>query len=187
MGQIHKLFFSFAEWGHSHTYVKLTLANGCLSESKGVNKTFTVSGKANSHLGFALSSTWVNWETLTGKVGASTNSKDMWVVDPSNRLQTSKLSSVCVTSCTAHIQYWQAIVICLHSLMWVIVSQWLHSKAQINAPIPPHNPAEFATLLYFVQMERTSDQQLFIHTWHKQSTGERWTQWCNLVATFINL
>lgn len=50
----------------------------------------------------ALHEVELQW-TLTGKVTATTNSKDMYVVDHSHGLQTSTQISGCVTSCTAHI------------------------------------------------------------------------------------
>lgn len=56
---------------------------------------------------------WLRVEFNFGARRASTNSKEVCVVDPSDGLQTSTF--LCVTSCTAHIQ--QVMVIHLHSLM----------------------------------------------------------------------
>lgn len=42
--------------------------------------------------------------------------KEVCLIDPSGVLQTSNLTSVCVTPCTAHIQHWQTMAIHLHTL-----------------------------------------------------------------------
>lgn len=78
---------------------------------------FYASIGVKKYISFWWQSKFASWFStlVTLTLAATTNRKDDCVVDPSNGLQTSKLISVCATSCTAHISSWQAMVIRLHS------------------------------------------------------------------------
>lgn len=59
-----------------------------------------------------------------GEAAATTNNKDVGMVTPSNRPQTSKVSSLCFTASTAHIHHPQVVFNCLRLCTACVTPTW---------------------------------------------------------------